>query len=325
MKRKYTTIITTTILLIIILYVVLSYIQESEPASYKIGYQPTAFYLPLFVAVERGFFSELGIDVEPIRFQSANHMMQGLLTGEIVGTGISSLIVLATVEHEDPGHFKMYLFQEITQQNYPDMMLVRRDSPIKSLEELKGKRLGVFPGSTIRSYSKIILRNFMDPSREVEMIQLAPQLQVQALESGQIDALFTLEPLGTIAVEKGIAKILDKGLLARYIMEPLLAASAVFSVEFLTESPEDAKKIRDGMYKAVDYIRENPFDARNALPTYTPIDSTIAQKIRLVSWKKLSEVNKVDVDSLLNIYYEEGILSDKVTFENAYLREQDLM
>lgn len=298
--------------------------EKITVSTVKIGYQPTALYLPLFVALEKGYFEEHGLKVEPIKFGSANLMMQGLLSRQIDATGMSSLTVLATVEQQKSQQFKLYLFEALTKEHFPDYILVRRNSDIDSISQLKGKKIGVFPGSTIMTYTKIIFRNFMDPEKDIDIIQLEPKIQIQALEAGQIDALFTLEPLATIAIEKGIGKVLEEAPLEKYIMDPLLAGSGIFSTEFVKRYPNITRRVRDAIYKGLDFIRENPLEAKNILPKYTPIDKEIASKIRLISWRKISEVDREAVQMLIDLYYNEGVIAKAINLDHAYITEEDL-
>src|SRR3989338_8892507 len=54
-----------------------------EKSIVKIGYLPAAQGLPLFLAQDNGMFEKDGIDVELIKFDSPNLLVQALLSGEL--------------------------------------------------------------------------------------------------------------------------------------------------------------------------------------------------------------------------------------------------
>src|SRR3989338_10155772 len=56
---------------------------EEEEGSVKIGYLPAAQGLPLFLAQDNGMFEKEGINVELIKFDSPNLLVQALLSGEL--------------------------------------------------------------------------------------------------------------------------------------------------------------------------------------------------------------------------------------------------
>src|SRR2546426_7946541 len=47
----------------------------------RIGYWPIAAGLPFYVAIEKGFFKEAGLDVEPLKFAGAQQVMEAMLSG----------------------------------------------------------------------------------------------------------------------------------------------------------------------------------------------------------------------------------------------------
>ena len=46
--------------------------------SALIGFWPIASGLPFYVAIEKGYFKEAGLDVEPLKFASAQQVMEAL-------------------------------------------------------------------------------------------------------------------------------------------------------------------------------------------------------------------------------------------------------
>jgi NitT/TauT family transport system substrate-binding protein len=295
----------------------------------RIGYQQTIMYLPLFVAKEQGYFKKHGVEAELVNFVNASDMMQTLLAGQINATGMSALDIIANVEQEKPGQVKMYLIEAFEpERDYsPDYVIAKTGSGIKKLEDLKGKKLGVRSGITFKMYAKIILQK-IGIEKEVELIVLPENLQVQALESGQIDALFTLDPTATVILDSKIGELVEHAVLAKYLMkEPtsIYPGSGVFSTAFVEQDPETVRKIRDAIYEAVDYISSHPEESKRLLPKYIPIASQIAEKVSLIKWVKPKDGDGgKKIQDLIALYCQNKVLNQNVDLKNAYLSEADL-
>ena len=152
------------------------------------------------------------------------------------------------------------------------------------------------------------------------MIQLPPQTHIEALASGQVDALYTLEPLVTVAIIKGIGEMLIQGSNSTYIVNPFPGGTYIVSTEFYKQHPTTARKVIDAIYRAVDFIRSNEVEARKYYEKYTPIKGDIALKTHTGAWWKLNEVQKDKIQKLADILYENKILKESVSTGVYYLR-----
>lgn len=314
----------TTLIVIVVLSITFLTSCARKPAEVKIGYVPITLDLPFFVAMEKGYFAEEGLKVTPAKFITSNPMAEALMSGQIDAMTSSSLVVLFAIEQNVPQQLRIFMIQANTKSKYMDYILVKKDSPILDITDLKGKKIGAFPGSTILTYTKIILRKLgIDPEKEIKIIQLSPQIQIEALASGQVDALFTLEPIGTVALDKGIAKALVIGPLY-YIMDPLPGGAYALSAKFMIENPKLARKIIKAMYKAVDYIRTNETEAKKLLPKWTAVSEDLALKINVIPYWKLNEINKEAVQKLADLLYQEENLIEKIDTEKMYITDEEL-
>ena len=108
----------------------------------RTGFWPVAAGLPFFAAVEKRYFKEAGLDVEPQKFAGAQQVMEAMLAGRCDGsangTGSANL---AIGEIAQPGLFKIFATNPSNAKYVLEEFLVAKDSPIKSVAELKGKRV----------------------------------------------------------------------------------------------------------------------------------------------------------------------------------------
>ena len=147
----------------------------------------------------------------------------------------------------------------------------------------------------------------MDPA-EVTILQLKPQLQLQALTAGEVDALYTVDPIVTIGELKGLARVLMKGPENEYMFSPQATAGAVISSDFCRQKPETAKRLVLAMYEAVNFMRSNEAETRRIVAAAAKLDTAIADKISLISYWKLDETDFEAVKKYLQFTVEAGAL-----------------
>ena len=110
----------------------------------RIGYWPVAAGLPFFAAIEKGYFKEAGLDVEPLKFAGAQQVMEAMLSGRSDGssngTGSANL---AIGEIAQPGLFKIFATNPSNAKYVLEEFIVPKDSPVKTMADLKGKRVAL--------------------------------------------------------------------------------------------------------------------------------------------------------------------------------------
>lgn len=312
------------ILIILVVIGMLFYFSQKEkmPEIVKVGYKTNAVYLPFLVALEKGYFSEEGIDVEPVEFVSTNQMIETLVAGRIDATGGSTnLQVLSSVEQRTPGQFKIYMTFTATKDNYADYIIVKQDSSITDLAELKGQKIGIFPGSVNQILIKMILDDYMNVEEDITVVELSPSLQLLALAAGEVEALFTLEPIPSIGEEKGISKVLVEHPALSHVMDPLPLGASILSIKFVNEHPKIAKRFKKAMYKAVDFIDEEETEAKKVLTKYIKLSESTASRMNILKCFKLKEINKVAIQEFVDIFYQEEILEERVDISNLFYEE----
>lgn len=279
----------------------------------KMGYMQVSTGLPLFVALEKNMFEEEGLKVEGVRFDSVNQAMDAMITGRIDGIQGVGFTTFMAVEQNAPNEFKMFWTCADTGKKFTNGFLKRRGAQYTKIEELKGKKIGTYTGTTQLINIKVILDNLgIDPEKDVEIVQVGRQIELQAFAQGHFDFLFTIEPDVTIAIEKGIGEPFIDNARVKYIHDPFVAGGAVISTRFLKEHSDDIKKIIRVANKAIEYIREHEKEAKQYLPKYTPLTSEIAQKSMLYEFWKLGEEDKQAMQALAKLYHEKGVLKKQV-------------
>jgi len=289
----------------------------------KIGYLTLAGSLPVFVALERDYFQEQGLKVVATSFESGTILVDALVAGRIDVTTGNSIVTHWLVEQSLPGAFKIFITYGPTgPKDVTFTLMVAKDSPLKGMADLKGKRIGTFPGVASLSLAKAVLRSYFNPDKEVTLIQTPPGNIVQVLAAGQIDAYFAPEPFGMMAEVKGVGRHLVKHpLQVLNLQNGFPGAVFAFSSKFLKEKPLVAKKTKAACYKGVDFVQANELEARKLLVKYTNLPEPFAIKIPFEPWIKVEQYNNTAGQPYFDALRKEGLFQKHIDTTQLYYHE----
>ena len=171
-----------------------------------------------FVAQDKGFLAEEGIEVDVENITSGGSMVIEVIAARQADLGVSApgelmLAIEKGVPVKLVGAFE-YQFIDKQGRSWDGAVLVCEDSEnFKKLEDLRGKKIAVVDvGSVYNYYLRYQLRKRgMDPDKDVNIIPI-PFTQMQsALVKKQVDAAFMLPPIYAMAKKDIPLKILMEG------------------------------------------------------------------------------------------------------------------
>jgi NitT/TauT family transport system substrate-binding protein len=274
--------------------------------------------LPFFAAIEKGYFKEAGLDVEPLKFAGAQQVMEAMLAGRSDGssngTGSGNLGV---GELASPGLFKIIATNPSNAKYVLDEFLVPKDSPIKSIAELKGKRVASGPGIQNKTLAMVVLERAGAGGPTVTELPIGQH--VAALAAGQVDAVYTLEPTGTVGRLNGTTRTLETGVIAKYILGDPLApwhgGSATLTTEFIKKYPAETKKYIAAYARGIELVRTKPDEARQYLKGYTAIEGPLTGEVPLASYMLYNEFKPADIaafQKFFDLFTEKGVFDKKL-------------
>ena len=291
-------------------------------AKIRIGYWPIAAGLPFYAAVELGYFKEAGLNVEVLKFAGAQQIMEGMLAdrcdGSANGTGSGNL---AIGEIAAPGTFKIFCANPSNVKNVLDEVIVPIASTAKTMADLKGKRVGSGPGIQNVTLAKTILER--GGASGATVVELPIGQHVAALAAGQLDACYTLEPTGTIGRLNGTTKVLEAGVISRYVLgdanAPWFGGSASLTSAFIKKNPEEARKFIAAYGKGVNYVRTKSAEARQYLKGYTAIEGALTSEVPLAAYTMYNEFTPADIahfQKFFDLFSEKGIFTSRLIVDS---------
>lgn len=165
------------------------------------------FYAPMYAAINQGFFTEEGIEIELSTGQGADKTMQQVLSGnaEIGFCGPEQVIYSYNQGREN----YPVLFAQLTKTD-GSFLVSRNDEPNFKWEDLKNKTIiGGRPGGVPEMTLEYVLRNHgLKPGENVTIItNLAFTATAGAFKARTGDYVASFEPTASMLEEEGAGKI----------------------------------------------------------------------------------------------------------------------
>jgi NitT/TauT family transport system substrate-binding protein len=273
--------------------------EAQAPTKLDHGASTTWFgHVPLMVAIDRGYFKEVGLDVELKPIVKSSDRMLALTQGGIqwTNTGVLSVIVEMA-----KGNDSFYWFANVDDSPGAEGLVVQPG--IDSIKTLKGKKVAV----TLNSGAEITLYYLLKEAglapTDVRIVPMAANEMVAAFANKNIDAYCVWEPAfsdGQKAVPGSRVLATDKD---TPIYRKFKTASAPDVVairkDLVDKHPETAKKLIAAYFKGVKLTKDNPREAAVSADKWFKrgVDSVEAG-IRKFSYFDASQ-QKEHVDELL--------------------------
>src|SRR6202047_1962874 len=163
----------------------------------KVGVFPVSSALPYFVAIERGYFAQQGIEPVATRMASSTLIIQSFLAGDLEA---APALVTTEAFNVNLMTTNTILYLSINGQNEAnrqETFVVRKGLDASSIKDLKGKATKIMAasGPANVAFAKAVLKaNGLEEGKDYTMTDLPVNLHVSAMTAGTFDAGYTLEP-----------------------------------------------------------------------------------------------------------------------------------
>jgi len=229
----------------------------------KIGVFPVAAALPYYVALKRGYFTEAGIEPETVVFTTPSLIVQSMVTGAVDATSNLVSIEGANINVRRPGTLKYIFLIGQNADHVFEQFVVRADSKVTRLADLRGTNLFTSPGPANTNLSKAILAKAgLKEGVDYHMLEQPMTVQIGALKSGNFEGGYTLEPMASIMIKSGVARRLEAGVISTYLIgdrsADAYAAGAALSDAFVAARPDVAARCAQAMFKGMNDVARDP-------------------------------------------------------------------
>jgi NitT/TauT family transport system substrate-binding protein len=225
-------------------------------------YLPSA---PLYIALEKGYFTQEGLEVSYSPFGLGKETLREVVTGKAdFGTATDMPIAIEVLKGA-----KICVIATLSSTPELTGIVARKDQGISSVNDLQGKKIGVSYGTN----AEFILDSFLlfnrVPRKDVHTVDVSPKGMADAFRQGEIQAAVTWESvlsnLGAQLGENGVVFYGDEQNIYKQTWN--IAATQ----EFAHSNPETVTRVLRALLKADVFIEENPKEARLIITRYAGV------------------------------------------------------
>lgn len=281
----------------------------SRRPSASLGVVDWVGYAPLFIARQKGFFQELGLDLNTRFFEANGQNMAAFAAGRLdaLGDVLSGAIDLASKGKD----FRVVLVADRSVGG--DGILAR--NKVTSIEDFRGRRIALEEISVSHYFLLQVLAEANLRARDITLVNMTPGDAAAAYQSGSMDIAVTYEPF----LSKANAARDDGRVLYDSSQMPYAIADIYeFDTQFIEANPEAIQAFVSGILQGLAYMKRHPEESAGI----------VARQLKLAP----QEVNKflqgvqladlqMNLDMLTNPQ-SQGYLPKTMTALSRFLKEE---
>ena len=303
MKNKKWIALTTAVILAVTALPVTVFAKKKDSSDDKVLAKVTLnevahsiFYAPQYVAIEKGYFKDEGLDMTLITGFGADKTMTAVISGEadIGFMGAEASIYAYQEGATDP----VVNFAQLTQRA-GNFLVAREEMPDFKWEDLKGKKVlgGRKGGMPEMVFEYILKQNDLDPQKDLSIDQSIDFGSTAAAFTGDDSADFTVEfePSATALEKQGAGYVVASlGVDSGYV--PYTSYSAKTS--YMEKNPEIMQKFTDALQKGMDFVQN-----------HTP------EEIAEIIEPQFPETDLDTITAIVKRYYDQDTWKENLVFE----------
>jgi NitT/TauT family transport system substrate-binding protein len=276
------------------------------PDKVAVGVIAIVDVAPIYLGKEKGFFSNRNIDLDLQTAQGGAAIVPAVVGGTYQ-FGFSNVISLMLAQSRNVP--VKVVSNGVSSTGDPDKDfggILVKDPAIVSPKDLAGKKVATNTLKNIvdTSVKEIVRKDGGDPSG-ITFVELPFPDMGPALEAGNVDAIFVVEPFTSAGLGKGWKMI---GAYAD--VDPNLVVALYFtSTQLIQTNPDLVSRFTEAMKESLAYADAHPDEVRAVLGSYTQITEEVRANLILPKWAP--EIDQAAVGKLGDLAVADGLITAK--------------
>jgi NitT/TauT family transport system substrate-binding protein len=282
--------------------------DSSGTQTLKVGVIPIADVAPLYLGIDKGFFKEEQLKIEPQLAEGGAAITPAVVSGDFQ-IGFSNTISLLIAASKDlPVEIisQGVLGGKTEEEAWADL-LVLKDGPIQDGKDLEGKTIAV---NTLENICEVTIKASLEQDGvDVDKLKFAevpfPDMNA-ALEQKRVDGACVVEPFvsqGTAGKAKGIDPFYVR-------TAPDLTVATYFTTkQYAEENADTVDRFVRAINKSLEYAQAHPDEVRQTLLDYTEIPPEAVEAIKLPIWR--TDLNEPTIEKLSELSKKYGLIEEE--------------
>ncbi|MDA8372254.1 MAG: ABC transporter substrate-binding protein [Nocardiopsaceae bacterium] len=269
---------------------------------------PIVDVAPLHLGVDQGYFEDHGLEVEIKNNTGGAQAIPGVVSGDYdFAFGNITSVIVARGEDLPMKVVSNGVTTTGEQGNDFGGVVVPEGSDITEPAQLAGKKIAV---NNLKNIGDTTVRNSVrkdggDP-KDIEFVEMPFPDMPAAVENGEVDAAWVVEPFLTTALSNGATEVASNFVDAH----PSLSIASYFTTEkVIAEDPELVEAFTAAMHESLTYADANPEEVRRILTTYTEMDEELIEEIRLPAFPP--EADPESAQAIADLMVEDGLVDSE--------------
>ena len=234
------------------------------------------------VAQMNGFFLQEGLEVTVHKCPYGKLALKEVLEGKAdFATVAETPFMFAVMKGE-----RISVIATILTSSLGHAIVARLDRGVRTLGDLKGKKIAATLGTTSDFFLESILVTHEISRKDVDIVDMKADKIPDALANGEIDAVSAFPPYSALAQKK----LGDHAITFRDKDVYRYTFNVVATQEFIHNNPDKVKKMLGALVKSEDFVRENTVKAQKNVADFSGIETGMVRDI----WTDASFVVKLD-------------------------------
>lgn len=291
--------------------------QKQALTTLNIGFQK---YGLLPIVKQRGDLDQAlkaqGIQVKWVEFPAGPQLLEGLNVGSVV-FGESGEAPPIFAQAASPN--LVYVANQPAAPN-AEALIVQKNSPIQSIQDLKGKRVALNKGSNVHYLLLKLLEKNQLTLQDIQVVYLPPADARAAFEKGAVDAWVIWDPFFAAAEQQIGARVLATG-------QNLVSNHQFYLADrnFAEQHPEVLKTVVQQLNQTTEWVKTHQDDAARLLEKPTALDFNILKtSISRMGFgvTPLSPEVIQQQQYVADAFYQQKLIPQPLKIENAILTGQ---
>ncbi len=275
-------------------------------------------FVPVHVGVETGIFKKHGLDIEISNFGGDAKLLQAL-AADAIDIALGGGPTIAFVQKGTP----MLGIAALADAPGTIMMVVLKDGPVKTEDDLKGRTVSVSTAGSLTYWlTKELSRQKGWGNDGIKIAPLGtPTAQIAALKTGQIDGVVTETSSILRLEEEGVGRILVR---FRDRIKDFHVHAAFASRKAIAGNPEAIRAFLAGWFESVRWMKDHKDQTVEIAARMADVPKTVAAK----NYDEIMPVFSLDgrfkpkaLDVLAGSFVDMGLLPDKPDMSKLYTEQ----